>query len=183
MSKVVAFFGSPDKNGNSAKLIERVLAGAKSVGANVITYNLNEEGIKGCQGCYYCRKHEGCATQDKLQSMYEEIRSADCIVAGFPIYFAGIGGQSKQWLDRMFPMLNGNLLPRYPGKKAVTVYAQGQPDKDMFRSVIDWTDSFFKMFGWELVDSLLSHGSNDPQYTIHQELLDRAYEAGRQLVN
>lgn len=49
MSKIVAFLGSPRKNGYTAKLINRILDGAKSEGAEVIVYDLNAEGIKGCQ--------------------------------------------------------------------------------------------------------------------------------------
>lgn len=66
MSKVIAFLGSPRKTGYTTQLVERVLEGAKSVGAEVIIYRLNDEGVKGCQGCFYCRTHEGCATKDKL---------------------------------------------------------------------------------------------------------------------
>lgn len=183
MSKVIGFLGSPRKNGNTNKLVNKVLEGAKSAGAEVIVYNLNEEGIKGCQGCYYCRAHEGCSNNDKLQSMYPALKEADGIAAGFPIFFHNIGGQSKQWIDRMFPMINGDFSPRYPGKKVVTAYAQGNPDEDMFKNAIEANDQIFKAFGWDVIESLLSYGSNDPQSEIPQVLLDRAYEAGKALVS
>lgn len=182
MSKIVAFIGSPRKNGNSTILIEQVIAGAKSVGAEIITFNLNDDGIKGCQGCLYCRENFGCATKDKLQPMYEELNSADGVIVSFPIRFGGIGGQAKQWLDRMYPMLDSAHKPRIPGKNVVTVFAQGNPNKEMFKTAIDTTNIFFNMFGWELVNSLISCGSTDPAYTVPQELLEKAFEAGKQLV-
>lgn len=182
MSKVIAFFGSPREKGNSTKLMKQVIAGAKSVGAEIVTYKLNEEGVKGCQACNYCRTNEGCATKDKLQSMYQEIKEADGIVAGFPIYFRSIGGQSKQWVDRLSPMIGDNFSPRYPGKKMVTVYSQANPDKDLLKNAIESNDGIFKIFGWDLVESLLSYGGGDPQYVIPQELMDRAFNAGKQLV-
>ncbi|MBE5802205.1 MAG: flavodoxin family protein [Clostridiales bacterium] len=182
MSKVIAFLGSPRRGGFTAQLIEQVLQGARSAGAETIVYDLNEEGVKGCQGCFYCRTHEGCQTRDKLAPMYEDIREADGVVAGFPIYFGAISGQGKLWLDRMYPMYGDGFVPRLPGKRAVTVYAQANPDDTRFRSAIDSTDGFLRGIGWELVDSLLVYGDVEPGYTIPKEMLERAFEAGKQLV-
>ena len=64
----------------------------------------------------------------------------------------------------------------------VTVYAQGNPDKEMFKHVTESTDSLIKLLGWELERSLLVYGSGVPDYKISQELLDEAYEAGKRLV-
>lgn len=187
MSKVVAFLGSPRKNGHSTKLVEQALAGAKSVGAEVVIYDLNEEGVKGCQGCLYCLEHDGCATNDKLQPMYKDIAEADGIVVSFPIYFGAINGQSKQWLDRMLPMIGGDFKARYPGKKIVTVFSQANSHKFLTKSTIRKTNMYFKTFKWKLVDSLLSYGSGygskDANYTIPQKLLDRSFEAGKKLIS
>lgn len=179
MSRVLVFFGSPRKNGFTAQLLDQVIAGAEAMGAEVITYHLADDGIKGCQGCFWCREHVGCATRDALQSMYEEIKSASGIAAGFPIYFGGIGGQAKQWLDRLYPMYGDNFVPRYPGRKMVTVYAQANADPTAFADAIESTDSFFRGIGWDMVDSMLSYGNVLPGYSIPQQLLDRAYEAGK----
>ena len=181
MSKIVAFLGSPRKNGYTAKLINRILDGAKSEGAEVIVYDLNAEGIKGCQGCFYCRDHEDCATKDVLYPMYEDIKSADGIVLGSPIYFGTVSGQVKIWLDRMYPMYALDFSPRFPGKKAVTVYAQANPDDTRFTGVIESTNGYMKAYGWELMESLLVYGDVAEGYTVPEELFDRAYEAGKAL--
>jgi multimeric flavodoxin WrbA len=182
MSKIIAFLGSPRKKGNTAKLIYQVIAGAKSVGAEISTYDFNEEGVRGCQSCYYCRANDGCSLNDKLQPMYKEIKEADGIVAGFPVYFADIGAQSKMILDRLFPMLAGDFSPRNPGKKFVTVYSQGQPDGTLYTSAMDKNNAVLMEFGWEMVESLLCHGDLVPGHEIPQELLDKAFEAGKKLV-
>ncbi len=182
MSKILAFLGSPRENGYTAHLAKCVLDGAKSAGADVVIYNLNEEGIKGCQGCFYCRSHEDCAIKDKLHPMYEDIKSADGIVAGFPIYFGNVSGQAKQWIDRMYPMVGDAFVPRFPGKKAVTVYAQANPDSKLFSDAIKTTNGFFKLYGWDLIESLLVYGNTAPDYEIPKELFERAYEAGKKLV-
>jgi multimeric flavodoxin WrbA len=48
--------------------------------------------------------------------VYEEIKDADSIIFGSPIYFHQITGQARIWLDGMVPMV-ADFKPRYPGKK------------------------------------------------------------------
>lgn len=182
MNKIVVFKGSPRKKSFSTKLLKQVVEGARSKGGSIVTYDLNDPAIRGCQGCFYCRSHEGCATKDALQPMYKDIVEAKGIAVSFPLYFGGINGQCKSWLDRMYPMLGSDYQPRYPGKKIVTVFAQGNADPEFLRSTIDQTNMFFKIFGWELMDSLLAYGTHDPGYTLSDELLKSAYEAGEKLV-
>ena len=114
--------------------------------------------------------------------MYEHMKDADGIVASFSIYFGNIGGQSKQLIDRLYPMLGGDFKFRHPGKKAVTLYAQANVDENLCKTAIDTNNMFFAAFGWELVESILIYGNSNPKYRIPQELLDRAFEAGKQLV-
>lgn len=182
MSKIVAFIGSPRENGFSTKLLNQVVEGAKSAGAEVVTYDLNDSGVKGCQGCFYCRSHEGCATQDALQPMYQDIKEADGIVVSFPLYFGGISGQAKSWLDRMFPMIDSTFAPRYPGKKVVTIYAQGNANPGLMKTAIDTNNGYFKLFGWDLVQSLLVYNTNDPERKLDDALIEKAFEAGKTLV-
>ena len=178
MSKVIAFFGSPREDGLTAKLIRQMIAGAKSEGAEVVSYDLNDDGVKGCQGCYFCRQNVGCAVKDKLQHMYGDIKNADGIIAGFPIYFYDVGGQSKILIDRLFPMIDGGFVPRYPGKKIATVYAQGNGDRDAYSSAIDKTDKVFvDAFGWSLVESFLVCSDKDVE-----GLMGKAFEVGRMLL-
>ena len=181
MSRVLVFFGSPRKNGFTAQLLRQVIAGAEAAGAEVVTYHLADENIKGCQGCFRCREQYGCSTQDGLQSMYEEIRTAAGIAAGFPIYFGQPCGQGKQFLDRLYPLYGDDFVPRYPGRKVVTVYAQANGDRTAFTDAVRNTDGFFRGIGWEVIDSLLSFGNVQPGYSLPQELLDRAYKAGMEL--
>lgn len=181
MSRVLVFFGSPRRDGFSARLLRQVIAGAESAGAEVICYHLSDPGIGGCQGCFRCRKEYGCATHDGLHSMYEELKTASGIAAGFPIYFGQIGGQAKQWLDRLYPLYGDGFVPRLPGRKAVTVYAQANADRSAFAGAIENTDSFFRGIGWDVLDSILVSGNVLPGYTLPQDLLDRAFEAGRRL--
>ena len=183
MKKIVGFYGSPRQGGVTSKLVGQVLAGAMSVGARVASYDLNEEDVRGCQGCYFCRKNEGCATDDKLNAMYLDIKEAQGIVAGFPIYFYDISAQSKILIDRLFPMIDHKFAPRYPGKKVITVYAQGQPDEEIYKKSIDANNKIFLGFGWEIAECLLVAGTSARNYALPQELLDKAFDMGKTLAH
>ena len=185
MSKVVIFKGSPRKNGDTSKLLEQVAKGAKSKGAEVIEFDLNDSGIRGCQGCGYCRTHDGCAVNDYLQPMYEAIKEADAIVFGSPIYYYQITGQAKVWLDRTFPMIEHDghtITPRHPGKKVITIFAQGNSDPKIGADGIKYITNIFQAYGWKLEDSIQFCGTNNPHSQKFDELSLRAFKDGENLV-
>jgi len=183
MSKVVIFNGSPRKNGYTSKLLAEVTKGAEAAGAQTVTFNLNDPKVRGCQGCKYCREHDGCATQDYLQPMYKEIIEADAVVLGSPIYYHDISGQAKIWLDRTFPMIeSGTFKPRHPGKKFLTIFTQGNADKDSFADRINHLNAILQIYGWEQIGSLVCGGTNNPDFEISTELLEQAFQDGKRLI-
>jgi multimeric flavodoxin WrbA len=182
MKKIVVFAGSPRENGTTARLIDEAVKGARSVGAEVKIYDLNADGIKGCQGCFYCKSHEGCATKDYLQPMYEDIKQSDAIVFSSPIYFYDVTGQVKTWIDRLFPVLGPDFKPRYPGKKILALYSQGNPDASLYQGVARKVQDIFSGFGWTVTESVLCFGTTDSgDAALTDDLLKRAFAAGKTL--
>jgi multimeric flavodoxin WrbA len=180
MKKILVFSGSPRKSGTTARLIDEALKGARSVGAEVVkTYDLNAEGIRGCQGCFYCRSHQGCSVKDYLSPMYEDLERADAIVFSSPIYFYDITGQAKVWIDRLFPVLGAKFEARYPGKKVLAFYSQGNENGDLYQGVLRKTGDIFTGFGWTVTDSILCYGTTATgNAAVTDELLKRALAAG-----
>ncbi|MBQ8917441.1 MAG: flavodoxin family protein [Oscillospiraceae bacterium] len=177
MKKIIVFNGSPRKNGFCSRLLEQVIAGAKSKGAEVMLCDLNEEGVRGCQGCNYCKSHVNCCNNDTMSPALEALRTADGVAASFPIYWGGISGQAKLFLDRLYSFTESNFASKHPGKKFVTVYAQGSSNENAYKEVAATNDGYFKMFGWEQVDTLMAFGGSSGA-ELPQELLDRAFAAG-----
>lgn len=182
MKKIVAFRGSPRASGYSNQLLDALLEGAKAAGAEVVVCDLNEGGIRGCQGCFYCRKHDTCVQKDAFSPMYRHIQEACAVVAAFPLYFGQISAQGKIWVDRMYPMFNEDFSPRFPGKKAVTIFAQAKDDPTVMQDAIDSVNGLISGYGWALEKSFLIAGTVAEGYTIPESLLKEAYQAGQQLV-
>ena len=89
--RVVAFNGSPRKNGNTATLLGKALEGAQSAGAEGELFNLYEYAYKGCVSCLACKridtKHPGrCAVRDELTPLLEKTLAADVLLVGTPVY-------------------------------------------------------------------------------------------------
>lgn len=104
---ILAFNGSPRKNGNTAKLLKSAIDGAASAGAStelIHLYNLN---YKGCSSCFACKLKGGksygrCAIKDELAPIFEKVESADALIFGSPVYFGVLSGTIHSFLERLF---------------------------------------------------------------------------------
>lgn len=182
MPKVIVMNASPRPKGFGQQTLAEVIRGIESAGSTVSFYDLNNPGIRPCQGCRRCSRYEGCSQRDYLSPMYEDIKHADAIVISAPIYFAQPCAQAKVWLDRMIPLLHGDFNPRYPGKKFVTVYPVGDTDLTDYQDQMDYFDFLLTFFGWEKLDQIVVAGTWEvADYTIPDEILKRAYEDGVKL--
>jgi multimeric flavodoxin WrbA len=188
--KVVGFVGSPRKSGNTAAVVEEVLRGAQEAGAETSVYNLNQLNIRGCQSCYKCQTPDGkCIQKDDMGKLLDEIYSADAVVIGTPLYMMQVTGQTKVFLDRFFSFLYpvdatpGNFRNKLGGKKAVTVYTQGQPDTDLFSSYLNQMDGTLSFIGFNVQGRVVAGGNrNMDDAKKNSAVMEKAYAVGTALV-
>ena len=92
MLKVFGINGSPRSGWNTRMMVKRALEGAASVGAQTKMINLGKLNFDPCVSCLVCKKgpeYQGkCAHKDDLTPILEELKEADAIVLGTPIYFS-----------------------------------------------------------------------------------------------
>ncbi len=116
--KVIAFNGSPRKKWNTAMLLKKALDGAKSQEAETELINLYDMDYKGCKSCFSCKtkgsKSYGmCAVNDDLTPILKEVKEADAVILGSPIYFGTVSGEMKSFMERlMFPYLTYTMPPQ-----------------------------------------------------------------------
>ena len=108
--KVLVVNGSPKGAGsNTMKLTEAVLTGIKETASDVETENLwiRDMDIKPCMGCMSCwGKTAGkCVIDDDMQDVYKSFVAADVIIYSFPLYFFGMPGPMKTFVDRLMPLM------------------------------------------------------------------------------
>lgn len=190
--KVIGIVGSPRKNANSETLVRAVLEGAKEKGHETEIFLLGEMSYQGCQACMYCKNHVRCKLEDGLTPVMKAIEEADAIVLGAPIYMMQYSGQFKLFEDRFYQFLGTGSrrssegydfkVSLKPGKKAIVITTQGNPDPKMFESTAKELAQVLTMFGFHVNDSILLTGGNSPSAAReNKELIERAKEDGRAL--
>lgn len=102
--RVIAVNGSPHKDGNTAAALRAMAAVLKEEGIDTEFIQVGGEMVKGCIGCGYCGTSEGnaCVFEDIVNEASRKMREADGIILGAPTYYAGIPGDMKSFLDRVF---------------------------------------------------------------------------------
>jgi multimeric flavodoxin WrbA len=182
-TKAIGIVGSPRKNGNVDRLVQAVLDGAEEAGYEITKYHLNEMDYSGCQGCNYCKSHEKCKLDDGLSPLLEDIREADAIVFGSPIYFYLFSGQFKLMEDRMYSLIDPGFNSRLrPGKKAVIVTSQGHPDISAFEKAADEFAGILKLLGFEVTEIIRMGNGGAPDAVLERkDLLEKAKAAGKAL--
>jgi len=128
--KVIAFNGSPRKDGNTAILINYVLDELKKEGIQTELFQLAGKKIRGCIACYKCfeNKNHRCAVEDDvLNECLEKILEADGVVLGSPTYFTDVTAEMKALIDRtgLVAIANDAMLKRKVGAAVVAVRRAG----------------------------------------------------------
>lgn len=128
--KVVAFNGSPRKDGNTALLLGKVLEPIQQAGIETEFVQVGGKEVRGCQACYACfaKKNNRCANdRDELNQWIEKILEADAIIIGSPTYFAGPTAEVTALLDRvgLVACANNAMLSRKIGAAVVAVRRGG----------------------------------------------------------
>jgi multimeric flavodoxin WrbA len=128
--KVVAFNGSPRKDGNTAYLMTRVLSEIEDAGIETELVQLGGKKIQGCLACSKCFENRDlrCSNDtDFINVSIAKMIDADGIILGSPTYFTNVSTEMKALIDRagLVSKANGELLRRKVGAAVVAVRRAG----------------------------------------------------------
>jgi multimeric flavodoxin WrbA len=163
--KVVAFNGSPRKNGNTSLLIKRVFTNLEAEGIQCEMINIGGKIKSGCTACMKCKtnKDRKCAINDDIiNQCIEKIIEADGVIIGSPTYFAGLTSETKALIDRAgyVGKANDNLFRRKVGAAVIAVRRAGS--LNVFNSI----NAFF------LINEMIIPGSNYWNLGVGREIGD-----------
>ncbi|WXG46253.1 MAG: flavodoxin family protein [Candidatus Atabeyarchaeum deiterrae] len=99
--KIIAFIGSPRKDGNSELLTKELLKMAEQEGAETEAIRLAEYNLKPCDACMVCRKTKKCKIDDDGGKLFSKVLEADGVVLATPVYFGSSSPEMKIFIDRM----------------------------------------------------------------------------------
>jgi len=127
---VVMINGSPKEQGNTAFALSTVAKVLEEQGIRTERINIGRDPLHGCIGCGTCAKQQNrqCRfTDDPVNGWLQTMLGADGLVIGSPVYYAGINGALKAFLDRAFfvATANGRLFRHKAGAGVVAVRRAG----------------------------------------------------------
>jgi len=128
--KVIAFNGSPRKDGNTTLLINKVFNELEREGMETEMVQLSAREIHGCIACYKCmeNKDQRCAVKDDAANEYiEKMTGAQGIILGSPVYFIDVTPEMKALIDRtgFVSRANGGIYRNKVGGAVVALRRSG----------------------------------------------------------
>jgi multimeric flavodoxin WrbA len=128
--KVVAFNGSARQGGNTAILLNHVLAEIAAEGIETELIELHGKTIHGCVACRQCaaNKNRRCGqAKDDGNALIEKMIEADGILLGSPTYVTDVTPEIKALIDRacLVSGANGGLMRRKVGAAVIAVRRAG----------------------------------------------------------
>ena len=98
---VLAFNGSPRRNGNTSLLLAELLRGVRDNGGEAQELVAQDLNLKYCTGCLRCNMLRRCALRgDDWPSLSRQIHQADALVFASPVYFHHLTAPLKKIIDR-----------------------------------------------------------------------------------
>ncbi len=110
--EVLIINGSPHPQGTTAAGIS--IIADEFVKKNVVSniWQVGDKQVRGCIGCRACGnsdKRQCVFNDDIVNKVIEKAKSADGIILACPVYYSGIPGNMKAFLDRFFQAGSKNL--------------------------------------------------------------------------
>ncbi len=184
---IVAVYGSPRRNGNTATLLKKAVAGAREAGAGVDEIVLRDCEMSPCLEIYGCKKEGECAIRDDFQAVRDRILSAGGLMIATPIFFYTVSAHVKILMDRCQSL----WVKKYwidevaygtwtPVRKGLVISAGATRGKKLFDGMLLSMRYFFDVFDMALWDALLYRQLDFGGDVLkHPAYLEEAREKGR----
>ncbi|HEV3034341.1 MAG TPA: flavodoxin family protein [Solirubrobacteraceae bacterium] len=156
---VLGISSSPRLDGNSKLLMDAVLEGAEQSGHTVGSAYLVNAIAGHLRDCRTCRGPDGsCSIQDGYaQLLLERVLPADAIVIATPLYWYGVSGLLKTFLDRIFCFTSAGyndsqmVLERLPRKRLALVISAEESYRGATLGVTASVQELARYLHWDLV--------------------------------
>lgn len=189
MAKILAFYGSPRRKGNTALLLQQAVNGAKEAGAQVEEIVLRDLKISPCLEIYGCKKDGRCVIKDDFQDLYDRLLTCHGVMLASPIFFYTVSSHTKILMDRCQSLwvktywlekeVQGKAAPQ---RKGLFISVGATTGKKLFDGARLSVKYFLDTFDASLWRSLCYRGLDFEGDVLNQpEYLKEAYQSGQDL--
>jgi Multimeric flavodoxin WrbA len=177
--KVTVITGSPHKNGTTALLAEKFIAGATEAGHDVYRFDAAFEEVKPCCSCGYCSSHESeCVYKDSMSILNDKLFKSDMIVFVTPIYYFTMSAQIKAVVDRF----HANNVKLSGNKKAMLFAAAYGSDDGTMEGLQKTYEAILRYLNWKDAGRLLAKGCPTRAVAETTDYPQQAYEMGKAII-
>lgn len=94
--------GSPHQKNCTYTALGAVARSLNKEGIETDFFWIGNQPVAGCTGCYGCSLKQKCVLDDKVNEFTALAAEYDGFVFGSPVYYAGMNGSLKCFMDRAF---------------------------------------------------------------------------------
>ncbi len=202
--KILAINGSHrGRKGCTQFLLERIVEGALSVGAEFEAVALAELKINACLACDVCCKpatlgHCVFEEKDDVKSVFDRMKAADVVIYATPAYVFNMTGLMKTFLDRLNSTGTGTGLclsdsglifhpidRQVTGKPMVILTLCANIEPDTLKNIVSYFQTYAKFVdapvAGTLARTMAPQLMEDHSAKAAQEVLAAFVQAGREL--
>jgi multimeric flavodoxin WrbA len=176
--KLISLLGSPHGlKGNTARLLELVVKGAESLGAENETLVLKGDSVLPCMGCDHCHRQGTCVQKDAFESIKHKVNSADGLVLASPNYIFSVSAQLKAFMDRCCGVIH---CLGFEGRYGASVVTSGGGDEP---PIADYMNHFLMTTGIVPVGAVwATMGAMGEKERFSREIEEKAIALGKKIV-
>ena len=175
--KVVMINGSPHEKGCTYTALRQVERGLIENAVESEIIDIGNQIIRGCMGCFACRKLGKCVYDDAVNEVAQVLKEADGMILGSPVYFSSPAGTMVSFLDRLYASAGDNLMNK-PCGTIVTARRAGTT------SALEVLNKYPLVCEQPVVSSsywCMLHGNTPDEIREDTEGMEIAYNLGRNM--
>jgi multimeric flavodoxin WrbA len=189
MSRILTLYGSPRRKGNTNRLLQEAVRGAREAGARVTEIVLRDLKMSPCLEIYGCKETGRCVIKDDFQEVYDQLLLCDGLMLGSPVFFYTVSAHTKILMDRCqslwvkrYWLEKTPLSERGSRRTGLFVSVGATRGKRLFDGILLTVRYFFDAVDAELWRSLLFRGLDfEGDVLNHPEYLDEAFRTGKEM--
>ncbi|HUT56166.1 MAG TPA: flavodoxin family protein [bacterium] len=175
--KILGIVGSPKgMRGNTAALLDLVMAGARRDGAETEVVAIRGREVRPCQACHTCHKKGLCPQKDGFNAIKDLALAADGLVLASPNYIFHVSAQLKAFLDRCCGLVH---CQAFTGKYGAAVVTSGGGDEE---PIAQYLNHFLATTGAIPVGAVWATMGQINGTEFPAEIRDQALALGKRLV-